>query len=68
MLPEPDEEGARDLVARACELNDLAEYRAAIETATQASALDPRSALAYTARAWTLENLGAQNLGEARAA
>jgi tetratricopeptide (TPR) repeat protein len=66
MVPEPDEGRASDLIQRASELNDLAEYAEAAETSARAIALEPDNALAYTVRAWALENLGGRHVEEAR--
>jgi tetratricopeptide (TPR) repeat protein len=66
MVPEPDEGRASDLVRRACDLTDLADYSTAAETAARAIELEPNNALAHTVYAWALENLGDQHLDEAR--
>ena len=66
MVPEPDEGRASDLIQRASELNDLAEYAEAAETSARAIELEPDNAFAYTVRAWALENLGGQHVDEAR--
>ena len=68
MVPEPDRERASELTRRAWELTDLADYAAAVETATGAIELDPNCALAYTVRGWALEGLGEEHLDEARSA
>lgn len=68
MVPDPDVGRASDLVRRASELNDRAEYAAAAEATALAIERDPADALARTVRAWALENLGAEHFDEARAA
>ena len=65
-MPEPDEGRASDLIQRASELNDLAEYAEAAETSARAIELEPGNALAYTVRAWALENLGGRHVEDAR--
>ena len=66
MVPEPERDRASDLIRRASELNDLADYAEAAETSARAIELDPDDALAHTVRAWALENLGGQHVDEAR--
>lgn len=66
MVSEPDEGRASELIQRACELTDLADYATAAETAVRAIELEPNNALAHTIHAWALENLGEQHLDEAR--
>jgi len=68
MVPEPDRERASELTRRAWELTDVADYAAAVETASGAIELDPNCALAYTVRGWALEGLGDEHLDEARSA
>ncbi|MEO8423468.1 MAG: tetratricopeptide repeat protein [Actinomycetota bacterium] len=67
MVSEPDEGRASDLIRRACELTELADYATAAETAVLAIELEPNNALAQTIHAWALENLGEQHLDDARA-
>lgn len=66
MVSEPDEGRASDLIQRACELTELADYATAAETAARATELEPNNALAHTIHAWALENLGEEHLDEAR--
>ena len=66
MVPEPEQGRVSDLIQRASELNDLAEYAEAAETSALAIELEPDNALALTVRAWALENLGGQHVDEAR--
>ena len=65
-MSEPDEVRASELVGRAWELTDLADYARAAETAAHAIDLAPDNALAHTIRAWALENLGGPHLDDAR--
>ena len=67
MRPESDEQRADDLIRRARELNDVADYAAAMDTARQAVELDPANAEAHRVRAWALENLGPDRLEDAKA-
>jgi tetratricopeptide (TPR) repeat protein len=66
MVPEPDEGRASELIQRASELNDLAEYAEAAELSARAIELEPDNALAHANRAWALENLGERHIEEAR--
>ena len=68
MVFEPAEGPASELIQRAWELSELADYRAAVETSTAAIELDPNSSFAYTIQGWALEGLGDARLGDARRA
>jgi tetratricopeptide (TPR) repeat protein len=68
MSAETELERANSLVRRAGELNDLANYPAALEAATLATELAAHDPRAHTVRAWALENLGGPHLDEARIA